>query len=193
MKKKRIYLIAGILSAFLLSTGVAAAAGDVLNVSSLIIGDKTAEQITIKKGELWRGSKSGGRATSGETNAVVIKDDVKVKGTAKFEGDITLQNGNDLDNTLTAMLTIDSAVVDVLGDRRENIYYLSNYLRCVAGYAQYTTYTESDDVIFCWNLWIAGNTFPATPSSISTSVNTLQSLKDSGTVKMEKLNHSLKQ
>lgn len=112
---------------------------------------------------------------------VKISDSLKVTGTADFFGvlkNTTAGKPVKVDDGLqvTGALSVGSfpglsalvssagfATTTALGSTDDNVdlllhntTVLYNYLDCVSEYAQYTTYLESADTIYCWNTWIAG-------------------------------------
>lgn len=123
---------------------------------------------------------------------VKVKDNLHVTGNLSVNGTIEASNFSGLsdyahtsDLSLYAKLTDLSAYattsalattnnnlattnsnVDILINNTNVLYY---YLDCVSEFAQYTTYLESYDTIFCWNLWIAGSGKMANPKDASYS------------------------
>jgi hypothetical protein len=45
-------------------------------------------------------------------------------------------------------------------DSHVYVYYESKFLTCLGTFAQITTYINSSDYMFCWNLWLAGQSAP---------------------------------
>ncbi|MBU1074628.1 hypothetical protein KJ705_00940 [Patescibacteria group bacterium] len=60
-------------------------------------------------------------------------------------------------------------------DNRDYIRQNQFFMTCLKDFAEITTYLVSSDFGYCWNLWIAGTTFPPALTIITTAGINLQS------------------
>lgn len=85
---------------------------------------------------------------------LTVGDDLGVTGRLVVAGTSRLLGDLDVDGSLTAGNV--SAIEENVALNRAKLIVWHDYLECVVTMAQYTTYSESADLIFCWNTYVAG-------------------------------------
>lgn len=100
---------------------------------------------------------TGGLTTTSHTNIggdLTVAGNTGMTGFLDMGGDIALSDGSSLNALWTAQIAVNNS-------RGQDIRRIVDFLSCVGDFAEVTSVLESDDYIFCWNLWIAGYAFPA--------------------------------
>ncbi|MFA5069762.1 MAG: hypothetical protein WC528_00580 [Patescibacteria group bacterium] len=115
-------------------------------------------------GRLYRGAIQG----PGDDKPLIIDDDVEIKGNLTVDLASTALRGpagpagptGPQGPTGATGAQGPTGPEGPAGDSSDHVYYQQKFLSCLGDYAEISTYLESDDFIFCWNLWLAGQPAP---------------------------------
>jgi len=121
------------------------------------VGDslKVKGSVAIAGNLTFPNAEKGWISAPGADNVVGIDDDAQIMGDLAVFGSTQLTN-LDVSGALTAG---SSNIWEVIVKDAALTTRLANFADCVGTAAQYTTNVESSDYMFCFNTWLAGQSF----------------------------------